>query len=46
MVREDSPTLRNLRMAIREGQDAGDLPLNLCQVVGFRSWSTRSRRQS
>lgn len=26
MVREDSPTLWNLRMAIREGQDAGDLP--------------------
>ncbi len=25
-MREDSPTLWNLRMAIREGQDAGDLP--------------------
>ena len=32
-MRDDSPTLWNLRMAVRDGQDAGDLP---CESVPGR----------
>ena len=32
-MRDDSPTLWNLRMALRDGQDAGDLP---CESVPGR----------
>lgn len=34
-MRDESPTLWNLRMAIRDGQDAGDLP---CESVPSREF--------
>lgn len=34
-MRDESPTLWNLRMAVREGQDAGDLP---CESVSGRQF--------
>ena len=34
-MRDDSPTLWNLRMAVRNGQDAGDLP---CESVPGRQF--------